>query len=95
MNIDIINRLKNKNVLCLLSESKGSTKQGYTTPKHRISDSIETYFENCDGRIIMSLYSQNLFRIIEILELAKKYKQRVFFSIFEYLFKYPDTGGFS
>ena len=40
---------------------------------------IESYFENLQGRLIMSLYSQNLFRIIEVLELAKKYKHKVFF----------------
>lgn len=96
MNIDIINRLKNRNVLCLLSESKGANKQGYTTPKHRISDNIETFFENCDGRIIMSVYSQNLFRIIEIIELAKKYNQRVFFYNKEHfkILKYVEDLGY-
>lgn len=79
MDINIMNRLGNKKVLCLLSESVSSSKSGYTTPKHRISNMIESYIENLDGRIIMTLYSQNLFRIIEVLELAKKYKRKVFF----------------
>lgn len=79
MDINMLHRLKDKNVLCLLSESVSSSRSGYTTPKHRITERIETYFENLEGRIIMSLYSQNLFRIIEVLELAKKYKRKVFF----------------
>ena len=79
MDINLLNKLKDRDVLCLLAESALSTASGYTTPKHRISEHIESYFENLQGRLIMSLYSQNLFRIIEILELAKKYKHRVFF----------------
>ena len=79
MDIDVLSRLKNRNVLCLLSESGGSTKQGYTTPKHKITSHIESYFENLEDRVIVSLYAQNLFRIIEVLELAKKYKRKVFF----------------
>ena len=79
MDVNVLSKIKDKDVLCLLAESVSSTKVGYTTPKHRISDQIETYFENPQGRLIMSLYSQNLFRIIEVLELAKKYKKKVFF----------------
>lgn len=79
MDINVLNKLKDKDVLCMLSESVSASKSGYTTPKHRISEYIESYFENLQGRLIMSLYSQNLFRIIEVLELAKKYKHKVFF----------------
>lgn len=79
MNFDFISRLKNRNILCLLSESSGAKKQGYTTPKHKITDLVEGYFENLSDRLIISLYSANLFRVIEILELAKKYKKKVFF----------------
>ena len=79
MDINVLHRLKNKNILCLLSESVSSNRSGYTTPKHRITDAIEQYIENLNGRLIMSIYSQNLFRIIEVLELAKKYNRRIFF----------------
>ncbi|MCI6701643.1 MAG: ribonuclease J [Solobacterium sp.] len=79
MDINVMSKLNNKKVLCLLSESVGALKQGYTTPRHRISQYIEPYFEYNNIRIVMSLYSQNLYRIIEILEMAKKYKKRVYF----------------
>ena len=62
-----------------MSESKGSSRPGYTAPKHRISDHVEHYFEESDKRIIITLYRQNLFRIMEVLELAAKYKKKVFF----------------
>lgn len=79
MDINALSDLGQAKVLVLMSESVGATRNGYTTPKHRITDQVENYFENYEGRIIMTLYKQNLFRIIEVLELAKKYKRKVFF----------------
>lgn len=79
MDMNVMGKLSNKNVLCLMSESVSAKKDGYTTPKHRITSHLETFFENLEDRMIMSLYSQNIFRIIEVLELAKKYNKRVYF----------------
>jgi len=79
MDINALSEMGKNNVLVLLSESTGSSRKGYTAPKHRISDHVEHYFEEIDKRIIVTLYRQNLFRIIEVLELAHKYKKKVFF----------------
>lgn len=79
MDINSLNNLGQKNVLVLMSESTGANRIGYTAPKHRITAHIEHYFEENDKRIIMTLYRQNLFRIMEILELANKYHKKVFF----------------
>ena len=79
MNINALSEMGKNNVLCLMSESSGSARAGYTAPKHRITDHIEHYFEEKDKRLIITLYRQNLFRIMEILELAHKYKKRVYF----------------
>ena len=79
MDINSLNNLGQKNVLVLMSESTGANRIGYTAPKHRITAHIEHYFEENDKRIIMTLYRQNLFRIMEILELANKYRKKVFF----------------
>lgn len=69
-----------KGVLCLLCESQGADKSGHTAPKHRITSLIEPIFEASEGtRILISCYSQNLFRIIEIIELAKKFNRKIFF----------------
>ncbi len=78
MDINVFSEMGKNKVLCLMNESRGSTRNGYTAPKHRISDHIEHYFE-ADQRIIITLYRQNLFRIIEVLELAHKYHKKVFF----------------
>lgn len=79
MDINALSEIGKNKVLCLMSESTGSLRTGYTAPKHRITDHIEHYFEVSGNRLIITLYRQNLFRIIEILELASKYKKKVFF----------------
>ncbi len=79
MNMNLLSKVGDGNVLCLMSESVGANKDGYTAPKHRITDLIETYIESLDNRMVVTLYKQNLYRIIEILELAKKYKKLVYF----------------
>ena len=79
MDINALSDLGKKNVLVLMSESTGSNRPGYTAPKHRITDHVEHYFEETDRRLLITLYRQNLFRIMEVLELAAKYGKKVFF----------------
>ena len=79
MDINAFFEMGQKGVLCLLSESAGASRVGYTSPRHRISDRIEPILEACEERIFITLYKQNLFRIIEVLDLAKRYDRRVMF----------------
>ncbi|MDO4500639.1 MAG: ribonuclease J [Erysipelotrichaceae bacterium] len=79
MNMRIMSKIGERDVLCLMTESVGANRANYTAPKHKITDHIETYIDNLDERMIVTLYRQNLYRIIEILDLAKKYKRKVFF----------------
>ncbi len=79
MDINALSNLGQKNVLVLMSESGGSNREGYTAPKHRITDHVEHYFEESESRLLITLYRQNLFRIMEVLELASKYKRKVYF----------------
>lgn len=68
-----------KGVLCLLSESIFADKAGSSAPKHRITDLLDGYFANAEGRVIISAYSQSLFRVLEIVELAKRYNRKIYF----------------
>ena len=79
MDVNALSQMGEEGVLCLMSESSGATREGYTAPKHRISEHIEHYFETSGSRLIITLYRQNLFRIMEILELACKYHKKVYF----------------
>lgn len=95
MDVNALSNLGQEGVLCLLSESTGSSRDGYTSPKHRIVEHIEHYIEN-DNRVIITLYRQNLYRIIEILQLASKYKKKVYFYDDEHikLLKYVNELGY-
>ena len=95
MDVNALSNLGQEGVLCLLSESTGSSRDGYTSPKHRIVEHIEHFIEN-DNRVIITLYRQNLYRIIEILQLASKYKKKVYFYDDEHikLLKYVNELGY-
>jgi len=79
MDVDTIANIGNKGVLALLSESCGASRSGYTAPKHRISNFLDHQFDSISCRIIITLYKQNLFRIIEVLEQAKLHNKKVYF----------------
>lgn len=71
-------KLANDGVLALITESVAATREGHSAPNHRITGIIEPIFEESQGRILISSYSQNLYRLIEICELAHKYGRKVF-----------------
>lgn len=64
-------------VLALLAESVGSTRAGHSAPYHMITPLIEQYFEDSEGRMIITVYNQNIYRVIEVIELANKYNRKV------------------
>ena len=64
-------------VLALFVESSYASKDGYTSPNHKLTSKIEPIFEDAQGRIIISAYAQNIFRIREIIELTRKYQRRL------------------
>ncbi|MBR3310602.1 MAG: ribonuclease J [Solobacterium sp.] len=69
--------LGNTGVLALLTESVGSFRAGHSAPQHRITPMIEQYFEDSRGRMFITVFNQNIYRIIEIIELANKYNRKV------------------
>lgn len=68
-----------KGVLALMTESVGASRAGHTSPNHKITDWVESAFESAESRVIVTTYEQNLFRLIEIIELANKYKRKIIF----------------
>jgi len=53
-------------VLCLLTESFYADKEGFTSPKHRISNLIRETLNSADGRIIFNILDTHLYRIQEL-----------------------------
>ena len=62
-----------------MTESVASTREGHSAPKHKLTPIIESYFEETKDRICITMYNQNLFRIIEVIELANKYNRKIMF----------------
>ena len=69
--------LAKEETLLLMAESKAADKNGYCSPKHRISDLVEKYYK-MNKRMFVACYWQNMYRIREILRLAKKYNKQVY-----------------
>lgn len=67
-------------VLLVLSDSTNAHIAGHNSPNYRITNKISKYFEDQEGRIYISLYSQNYINIIEVLKLCVKLNKIVIFS---------------
>lgn len=74
-----LSEIGKKGVFLLTAESGYADKEGFTAPNHRIANKVESVFQEHSGRILVTMYEQNIYRIIEMLELAHKYKRKVFF----------------
>ena len=69
--------LARENTLLLMAESKAAEHKGYCSPKHRISDKVEKYFKY-NKRLFFTCYWQNMYRLREIVRLARKYKKKIY-----------------
>ncbi|MBO7703179.1 MAG: ribonuclease J [Solobacterium sp.] len=72
-----LTEIGSRGVLALMTESVGSTREGHSSPNHRITSQVEPLFDAAEGRIVFTAYSQNLYRIIEIVELANKFNRKI------------------
>lgn len=77
--ISFMSQLASKGVLLMLGESDGADHLGHTSPKHRLTPLIEPYFVENESRIFISQFTQSLFGINEIIELALKYNRKILF----------------
>lgn len=77
MDISKITDMANVGVFALMCESVGATREGHSAPHHRITPLIEPYFEDSKGRIFITLFNQNIYRVIEVIELAYKYNRKI------------------
>lgn len=66
-----------QNVLCLLTESMYADKEGFTSPKHRISNLIRETLNTKDGRIIFNILDSHLYRIQELFNEVEKTKRKI------------------
>ncbi len=69
--------LAKEKTLLLMAESKSANKKGYCSPRHRINDLVDKYFK-LDKRIFVSCYWQNMYRLREVIRLARKYNKKIY-----------------
>lgn len=79
MDLSRISDIGKKGVFMLIAESSYAKRKGFTSPLHRVDDRLERAFEATDERIIVSIYDQNIFRLMEIIEAARKFGRKVYF----------------
>lgn len=66
-----------QNVLCLLTESVYSDREGFTAPKHRISGLIRETLNTSEGRIIFNVLDTHLYRIQELFNEVAKTERKI------------------
>ncbi|MFH0809307.1 MAG: ribonuclease J [Pseudomonadota bacterium] len=67
-------------VLALLSDSTNVEREGYTISEKEIGLTFERIFRECEGRIIVAVFSSNLERIQQVINVAAMYDRKVLFS---------------
>lgn len=70
-------RLGREGVRLLLSDSTNVEQDGFSAPEKKVRDAMMALFPTCPGRIIISLFSSNLLRIGEIINLARRQQRKV------------------
>ena len=66
-----------KKILLLITESCDAEKSGHASPNHRITQHIQRLFSEAKGRIFISIYSQNLFNLQEVIDLGIKTNKKI------------------
>ncbi|TKX33979.1 ribonuclease J [Campylobacter taeniopygiae] len=64
-------------VLCLLSDSTNSYKEGYTKSESSVGPTFDQIFSKTKGRVIMSTFSSNIHRVFQAISYGLKYGRKV------------------
>lgn len=69
--------LGTKGVLCLLSDSTNSLRDGFTESERKIGASIKELFSQVESRIIVATFASNIFRVQQIVEACVESKRHI------------------
>ncbi len=64
-------------VLCLLSDSTNSYREGITKSESSVGPTFDGIFKNAKGRVIMSTFSSNIHRVYQAIEHGVKHNRKV------------------
>lgn len=74
-----INAVGKRGVLCLLTDSLGSERPGFTPSEQVIGQTLEKELRLCAGKLLFTTQSSNISRIQRAIEIALSYGRRVAF----------------
>lgn len=66
--------------LLMMCESTGANKPGIASPSHKVTPHIKKLIEESNSRVVIAVYSQNLYAINEIIQLGIKNKKKICFT---------------
>ena len=66
-----------RGVLCLLSDSTNSYKEGITKSESSVGPTFDNIFAKAQGRVIMSTFSSNIHRVYQAIQHGIKYNRKV------------------
>ncbi len=72
-----IGELGKKGLLALLSDSTNVEKPGYSMSERSVGETLESYFVNCESRIIVATFASNIHRVQQIVNSAVKHNRKV------------------
>ena len=75
--MNAIARIAEEPTLALLPESVYADRAGYTAPRYKLTPHVSNAFKNAQGRIFVSLFSNNLYNVTEIIRLAVANRRKI------------------
>ncbi len=84
-------RKSDEGIMCLMSDSLGAERPGFTASEHEIAEKIYNEMKNTQGKFIFTTYSSNISRLNQALDAARSLNRRVCF-VGRSLLKGKDVG---
>jgi ribonuclease J len=72
-----LSNVGDRGVLLLMSDSTNAERDGFTPSERSIGDAFQEIFGMCPGRIIVSTFASNIYRIQQALNTAARYHRKV------------------
>ena len=64
-------------VLLLISDSTNVERPGFTMSESHVGETLESYFKNCDERIIVASFASHVDRMQQVIRIAARYGRKV------------------
>lgn len=74
-----ITKAAEEGILCLMSDSLGSERSGFSVSEEALSDNFEREMRVCRGKFIVTTYSSNISRLNQAMQAAQKLNRKVCF----------------